>query len=152
MAGSFSDKSVIVTGAGGAIGRAAAIGFAQEGARVAVSDINRDSGAETVAQIRAAGGDALLVVGDVSKAADVEALVEQTVSVFGGLDCAFNNAGITDPNDAAWDESVFRRILDVNLISQFLCMKYQIPHLIKRGRGAIVNMSSVQGQIGRAHV
>src|SRR3546814_2437694 len=79
MAGSFSDKIVIVTGAGGAIGRAAAIGFAQEGARVAVSDINRDSGAETVAQIRAAGGDALLVVGDVSKAADVEALVEQTV-------------------------------------------------------------------------
>ncbi|HEY9544941.1 MAG TPA: glucose 1-dehydrogenase [Solimonas sp.] len=150
MAGSFSDKIVIVTGAGGAIGRAAAIGFAQEGARVAVSDINRDSGAETVAQIRAAGGDALLVVGDVSKAADVEALVEQTVSVFGGLDCAFNNAGITDPNDAAWDESVFRRILDVNLISQFLCMKYQIPHMIKRGRGAIVNMSSVQGLVSQA--
>src|SRR3546814_10476315 len=132
MAGSFSDKSVIVTGAGGAIGRAAAIGLAQEGARVAGSDINRDSGAETVAQIRAAGGDALLVVGDVSKAADVEALVEQTVSVFGGLDCAFNNAGITDPNDAAWDESVFSRILDVNLISQFLCMKYWLHHVIKR--------------------
>src|SRR3546814_19236564 len=80
-------------------------------------------------------------------------------TLFRSLDCAFNNAGITDPNDAAWDESVFRRILDVNLISQFLCMKYQIPHMIKRGRGAIVNMSSVQGlvsqadpKIGRAHV
>src|SRR3546814_7213025 len=60
------------------------------------------------------------------------------------------NAGITDPNDAAWDESVFRRILDVNLISQFLCMKYQIPHMIKRGRGAIVNMSSVQGLVSQA--
>lgn len=150
MAGSFNDKVVIVTGAGGAIGRAAALGFAAEGARVAVSDINRDSGAETVEQIRGAGGDALLVVGDVSKAVDVEALVEQTVSVFGGLDCAFNNAGITDPNDAAWDETVFRRILDVNLISQFLCMKYQIPHMIKRGRGAIVNMSSVQGLVSQA--
>src|SRR3546814_1561312 len=60
------------------------------------------------------------------------------------------NAGITDPNDAAWDESVFRRILDVNLISQFLCMKYQIPHMVKRGRGAIVNMSSVQGLVSQA--
>src|SRR3546814_14637691 len=102
-------------------------------------------------QIGSAGSDALLVVGDVSKAADVEALVEQTVSVFGGLDCAFNNAGITDPNDAAWDESVFRLILDVNLISQFLCMKYQIPHMIKRGRGAIVNMRSEEHTLNSSH-
>src|SRR3546814_14373956 len=100
--------------------------------------------------MRAAGGDSLLVVGEVSKAADVEALVEQTVSVFGGLDCAFNNAGITDPDDAAWDESVFRRILDDNLISQFMCITYQIPHMVNSGRGAIVNMSSVPGLVRQA--
>jgi NAD(P)-dependent dehydrogenase (short-subunit alcohol dehydrogenase family) len=150
MAASFQGKVVIVTGAGGAIGRAAALGFAAEGACVTVSDLNRDSGAETVELIRKAGGDALLVVGDVSKAADVEALVARTVATFGGLDCAFNNAGINDPDDAAWDEAVFRRILDVNLVSQFLCMKHQIPQMLKRGRGAIVNMSSVQGLVSQA--
>lgn len=145
----FDGKVVMVTGAGGSIGRAAALGFARDGARVTVSDLNTDSGAETVELIRAQGGEALLVTGDVSCNDDVDAMVRQTVARFGGLDCAFNNAGITHPNDSAWDEAVFRKILDVNLVSQFLCMKHQIPQMLKRGKGAIVNMSSVQGLVSQ---
>ena len=143
----FENKVVIVTGGGGSIGRAAACGFAAEGASVAVSDINPEAGAETVTEIGRSGGRALLVVGDLSREEDVQALVHQTVEHFGGIDCAFNNAGITHPEDGTWDETVFRRILEVNLHSQMLCMKHQIPHLIARGKGAIVNMSSIMGLI-----
>lgn len=150
MTGMLEGKVVMVTGAGGAIGRAAAIGCAHEGARVLVTDLNRDSAAQTLALIREAGGEAVLAVGDVARSADVEAMVRSAVEAFGGLDCAFNNAGITHPRDAEWDETVFRTILDVNLVSQFLCMKHQIPQMLKRGGGAIVNMSSVQGLVSQA--
>jgi len=146
----FMNEVVFVTGAGGAIGRAAALGFAAEGARVSVCDINAVSAAETVEMIGAQGGEALLCVGDVSLAADVEEMIQKTVKTFGGLDCAFNNAGITHPDDAAWDEAVFRKVLDCNLVSQMLCMKYQIPQMLARGKGAIVNMSSVQGLVSSA--
>lgn len=147
MPGLFANKVVIVTGAGGAIGRAAALGFAAEGGRVTVCDLNRDSALETVEMIHALGGEALVVVGDVSAAAEVEAMVQKTIAHFGGLDCAFNNAGITHPDDSAWDEKVFRKIIDTNLVSQMLCMKYEIPQMLARGRGAIVNMSSVMGLV-----
>jgi A-factor type gamma-butyrolactone 1'-reductase (1S-forming) len=143
----FEGKVVIVTGAGGAIGRASAIGFAKEGARVTVSDLNAETAAETVELIGKAGGDALLCVGDISQSADVAAMVQRTVDRFGGLDCAFNNAGITHPDDSKWDEAVFRKILDINLVSQMLCMKFEIPQLLARGKGAIVNMSSIMGVI-----
>lgn len=149
MAALFRDKVIIVTGAGGAIGRAAALGFAAEGGQVVVSDIVAASAQETVDMIRGAGGEAIAVIGDVSVAADVESLVEQSVRQYGGLDCAFNNAGITHPDDAAWDEAVYRKILDVNLVSQMLCMKFQIPRMIARGKGSIVNMSSVMGVISQ---
>ena len=149
MSGLFENKVVIVTGAGGAIGRAAALGFAAEGARVVVSDLRGDTAAETVEMIRRAGGETLLVLGDVSVAGDVEAIVQQTVDHFGGLDCAFNNAGITHPEDSTWDEAVFRKVIDVNLVSQMLCMKYEIPQMLARGKGAIVNMSSVMGLISQ---
>ena len=150
MPGLFADKVVIVTGGGGAIGRAAALGFAAAGGRVAVCDLNPDGAAETVELIRAMGGEALALLADVSVATEVEAMVRKTVDHFGGLDCAFNNAGITHPDDAAWDESVFRRIIDTNLVSQMLCMKYEIPHMLTRGKGAIVNMSSVMGLVSSA--
>lgn len=144
-----SGKVVIVTGAGGAIGRAAALEFAAEGARVVASDIVRDTAHETAEMIRGAGGEAIAVAGDVSVDADVAALVSEAVARFGGLDCAFNNAGITHPEDSKWDEAVFRRILDVNLVSQMLCMKHEIPEMRKRGKGAIVNMSSIMGVIAQ---
>lgn len=149
MRGLFIDKVVIVTGAGGAIGRAAAIGFAAQGAKVAVCDLHEEPAAETVEIIRRAGGEALLAVADVSVAEQVERMVRLTVQNFGGLDCAFNNAGITHPDDSLWDEAVFRRILDVNLISQMLCMKFEIPHMLARGKGSIVNMSSIMGIISQ---
>jgi A-factor type gamma-butyrolactone 1'-reductase (1S-forming) len=147
MARLFDNKVVIVTGAGGAIGRAAALGFAAEGARVTVSDLNADSARQTVEMIAASGGEALCMVGDVSQDADVARMVEQTVRRFGGLDCAFNNAGITHAQDGEWDEAVFRRIVDVNLTSQMLCMKHEIAQMLVRGKGSIVNMSSIMGVI-----
>lgn len=149
MSGLFNEKVIIVTGAGGAIGRAAALGFAREGGLVTVSDIERDAAAETCAQIKRQGGEPLLFVGDMSDARDVAAMTEQTVERFGGIDCAFNNAGITHPGDGEWDEAVFRRVLDVNLVSQMLCMQYEIPHMLKRGKGSIVNMSSVMGLVAQ---
>jgi NAD(P)-dependent dehydrogenase (short-subunit alcohol dehydrogenase family) len=149
MSALFAGKVVIVTGAGGAIGRAAALGFAAESAKVAVSDIRADAAAETVALIRSQGGDALSIVADVSLAKDVERMVNTTVKHYGGLDCAFNNAGITHPEDSNWDEAVFRKVLDVNLVSQMLCMKYEIPQMLARGKGSIVNMSSIMGLISQ---
>jgi NAD(P)-dependent dehydrogenase (short-subunit alcohol dehydrogenase family) len=145
----FDGKVVIVTGAGGAIGRAAALGFAAEGAKVTVCDLREEPAAATVEAIRRSGGEARLAVADVSVAEQVERMVRDTVQAFGGLDCAFNNAGITHPEDSAWDEAVYRRILDVNLISQMLCMKFEIPHMLARGKGSIVNMSSIMGVISQ---
>jgi NAD(P)-dependent dehydrogenase (short-subunit alcohol dehydrogenase family) len=147
MAKLFENKVCLVTGAGGAIGRAAALGFAAEGGRVLVTDFDRETGEETVALIAKAGGEAHFTAGDIAVDADVARIVQSAVDRWGGLDCAFNNAGITHPEDAAWDEAVFRKVLDVNLVSQMLCMKYEIPHLLKRGKGSIVNMSSIMGLI-----
>jgi NAD(P)-dependent dehydrogenase (short-subunit alcohol dehydrogenase family) len=144
----FDGKSAIVTGAGGSIGRATALAFARQGAKVAVSDLNPDSAEETANMITAAGGEAFALAGDISVDEEVRKLVSVTVERFGGIDCAFNNAGITHPEDHKWEESIFRRMLEVNLISQMLCMKYQIPEMLKRGKGAIVNTSSVQGLVG----
>lgn len=145
----FRGEAVIVTGGGGAIGRAAARAFAREGARVSVFDLQRDAAQETVELIRSAGGEAIAIAGDVSSAADVADMVKKTVDAFGQLDCAFNNAGITHPRDAEWDEAVFRKIVDVNLIGTMLCIREQMPQLLKRGKGAIVNMSSIMGLISQ---
>jgi NAD(P)-dependent dehydrogenase (short-subunit alcohol dehydrogenase family) len=146
----FAGKVVIVTGAGGAIGRAAALGFAAEGARVSVCDLREEPAMQTVEAIRQAGGEAMLAVADVSVSDEVERMVRRTVETYGGLDCAFNNAGITHPEDSMWDEAVYRKILDVNLISQMLCMKFEIPHMLARGKGSIVNMSSIMGVISQS--
>jgi A-factor type gamma-butyrolactone 1'-reductase (1S-forming) len=145
----FNGESAIVTGGGGAIGRATALAFAREGARVTVFDLHRDAAQETVALVEAAGGTAIAVVGDVASAADVVRMVEETVKRYGRLDCAFNNAGITHPEDGNWDEAVFRRIIDVNLVGTMLCIREQVAQMLKAGRGAIVNMSSVMGLISQ---
>jgi NAD(P)-dependent dehydrogenase (short-subunit alcohol dehydrogenase family) len=146
----FTGKVVLVTGAAGGIGRAAALAFAREGARVAVCDISAAGGEETVAMIRQAGGEALFIKADVSREAEVESLVAQTVSAFGRLDCAFNNAGIEEESKPLGeaDEALFDRIMAVNVKGAWLCMKHEIRQMLKQGGGAIVNTASVAGLVG----
>jgi NAD(P)-dependent dehydrogenase (short-subunit alcohol dehydrogenase family) len=146
----FAGKVVLVTGAAGGIGRAASLAFVREGARVAVCDISAAGGEETVAMIRDAGGEALFIKADVSREAEVEALVAQTVSAYGRLDCAFNNAGIEEESKPLGeaDEALFDRIMAVNVKGAWLCMKYEIRQMLKQGGGAIVNTASVAGLVG----
>jgi NAD(P)-dependent dehydrogenase (short-subunit alcohol dehydrogenase family) len=150
MAGELEGKIALVTGAGSGIGRESALAFAASRAQVLVSDVVVESGEETVAQIRAAGGEATFMRADVSQRADVEALIRQTVETYGRLDCAHNNAGIEgdlaptcDCTEANWD-----RTLAINLKGVWLCMKYEIPQMVEQGGGVIVNTSSVAGLVG----
>lgn len=148
MGGLFSDKVVIVTGAGGGIGRAGALAFAREGAKLVVADIIAETTEGVAHAIIEAGGQAIAVTGDVSKAEFAERLVAEATKAYGGVDSAFNNAGIVDEGDYTWDEAAFRRIIDINLIGIMLGMKYQIPAMLARGGGSIVNTSSVNGLVG----
>jgi NAD(P)-dependent dehydrogenase (short-subunit alcohol dehydrogenase family) len=140
----------LVSGAASGIGRAAAIAFAAEGGRVAVVDRSEADGRKTVATIEEAGGEAIFIRADVSRAADCRAMVEAAIKAHGGLDVAFNNAGIerhgyatADVEEAAWNE-----VVAVNLTGVFLAMKHEIPALLASGGGAIVNTSSVGGLVG----
>lgn len=143
----FQDKVVLITGAGSGIGRAAAILFARRGARVAVVDIQVEGGRETVAGIRAEGGTAEFFEADLSREEQVESVVAQTVTTFGGLHCAFNNAGIS-PRPGPFHElalAEWERVIAVNLTSVFLCMKHEIRHMLDAGGGSIVNTASGAG-------
>lgn len=143
-------KVAMVTGAGAGIGRATALKFAEEGARVVVSDIDREGGEETAAMVRENGGEASFVKADVSSASDVEALVAHTVQVFGRLDCACNNAGIEGKIVPLTDqpEENYDRIMRVNAKGTFLCLRAEIRQMLQNDGGAIVNLSSVAGLIG----
>lgn len=148
-------RAAVVTGAAGGIGRATAIRFAQAGARVMVSDVNVEGGEETVALIAAAGGQARFQRADVSCEDDVQALMEATLSAFGGLDWAFNNAGIIGALGGIGDCSIadFDRVVAVNLRSVFLCMKAELAIMGPRGAGSIVNTASetvLKGNAGPA--
>ena len=152
MAGRLDGKIALITGAGSGIGRASALTFAREGAKVAVADKLVDGGRETVRMVEAAGGTASFIEVDVSDAASVEAMVNATVETYGRIDCAYNNAGIEGqvaPTDSYADD-MFDRVIAVNLTGVWLCMKYEIPRLLEQGGGAIVNTASGAGLIGVA--
>jgi NAD(P)-dependent dehydrogenase (short-subunit alcohol dehydrogenase family) len=147
---SFSGKVVLVTGAASGIGRATALAFGRAGACVVVADTAVDGGHATAAMIVEAGGKALYVNANVTRAAEVEALVEKTVNYYGRIDCAVNNAGIEEPQQslADGDEAQFDRIMGVNVKGVWLCMKYQLRRMAAQGGGVIVNMGSITGLVG----
>jgi len=149
---SFAGKVAFVTGAANGIGRAAALAFAREGANVVVADVSEQGNQETARMVEELGGRALAVRCDVTRAEDVKAALDKTVETFGGLDFAFNNAGVEQPIMPAADitEEEWERIIDIDLRGVFLCMKYEIPLLLKQGGGAIVNTSSGAGVKGIA--
>jgi NAD(P)-dependent dehydrogenase (short-subunit alcohol dehydrogenase family) len=150
MAGLVQGKIALVTGGGSGIGRATALALAKEGAKVAVSDIVVAGGEETVRMITTASGEATFIKTDVAKAAEVEALIKKVVEIYGRLDCAFNNAGIEGEMTTTVDcsEENFDRTIAVNLKGVWLCMKHEIPQMLKQGGGAIVNTASVAGLVG----
>jgi NAD(P)-dependent dehydrogenase (short-subunit alcohol dehydrogenase family) len=146
----LESKTGIVTGASAGIGRATALALAAEGARLLVADTDVRGGEETVRLIGDQGGEAVFAQTDVSSPAAVTAMVDRAVERFGGLDFAFNNAGIegemattVDCTEANWD-----RVLAVNLKSVWLCMRSEIPRMLERGGGSIVNCASVAGLVG----
>lgn len=143
----FTGKVAFVTGAGSGIGRATASAFADAGAAVAAVDIAEPGMKATVEQITARGGKAIAIRCDVTNSAEIKAALDQTVAAFGRLDYAFNNAGIEQPGASIVDlsEEMLDRLLAVNLKSVFLCMKHQIPLMLKTGGGSIVNTSSGAG-------
>ena len=144
----FKNKVAIVTGGSFGIGRAAAILFAQKGAQVAIVDCIEDK--ETLDAIKSSGGEAIFIKCDISKEEEVKSMVEKTISTFGRLDFAFNNAGIEglsaithECTTENWD-----KVIGVNLKGAWLCMKYEIPYMLKQKKGSIVNTASVAGLVG----
>jgi len=150
MQGRLSGKVAVVTGAASGMGRAVAVRFAQQGARVVVSDLDESGGLETLERLRAGGGEGIWVPLDVTQEEQVEALVEQTLSTYGALQVLYNNAGINSDDGAVTDLTVERweRIHNVNLRGLFLTSKYCIPPMLTVGSGAVINVASVGGLIG----
>lgn len=147
----LANKVALITGSASGMGQAAAVLFAQEGARIVVTDVNEQAGSEIVKHIQEAGGEAVFVKADASKDEDVKALVEVAISTYGRVDVLYNNVGImpeedksvTETSELTWD-----RVMDINLKSAFLCSKYVIPHMIEQGGGSIINIASFVAFVG----
>src|SRR5881275_1011250 len=151
--GSFAGKVAFVTGAANGIGRAAALAFARAGANTVVADVSEQGNQETARMIEEQGGRALAVRCDVTRVEDLKAALDKTVEAFGRLDAAFNNAGIEPRKPAPtadYDLEEWQRIIDIDLRGVFLCMKHEIPLMLKQGGGTIVNTSSGAGVKGIA--
>jgi NAD(P)-dependent dehydrogenase (short-subunit alcohol dehydrogenase family) len=148
----FEGKVVIVTGAASGIGQSTAALYAQEGAKVVVSDVDEDGGEFTVESIKNADGEATFIRADVSSPEDCEHLVAQTVDTYGRLDYACNNAGIPGEEALTADYSVegWQKLIGINLSGVFYCMKYEIPAMLETGGGSIVNVASILSQVGFA--
>lgn len=146
----FENRVALVTGGSFGIGQATAIAFGKRGAKVVVADWMEDQEQATVNQIKLAGGEAIFIKCDVSKATEVKAMIDKTISTYNKLDFAFNNAGIEggmcmahECTEENWDKTI-----GVNLKGAWLCMKQEIPHMLKQGKGVIVNNASIAGLIG----
>jgi NAD(P)-dependent dehydrogenase (short-subunit alcohol dehydrogenase family) len=147
----MEDKVALITGGSSGIGRATAIALAKAGAKVVVSARREKEGYETVAQIKKAGGQAAFVKADVSNEVDVERLVAETLSTYGRLDVAFNNAGIEgEVGKQTHEQSLtnYKSVMDINVLGVLLSMKHEIAAMLKNGGGAIVNNASVGGLVG----
>lgn len=143
-------KIALVTGGSSGIGRAAALAFAREGAKVVIADVLIEGSEETVQIIEKSGGQAIFFKTDVSKSDEVEALIKKTAETYGRLDCAFNNAGVGGGRAATakCTEEEWDRVIEINLKGVWLCMKYEIQQMLKQAGGAIVNTASVAGLVG----
>lgn len=158
MSGKLNDKVALVTGGSSGIGRSTALLFTREGAKVVVADVNVEGGEQTIAEIEKVGGQAFFVETDVSQSDQVEHMVAATIDRYGRLDCAFNNAAdlAVSPEDRVptheYPEHRWDQVIDVNLKGVWLCLKYEIRQMLEQGGGAIVNTSSVLGQVGFRHI
>ena len=149
----FEGKVSLVTGGGSGIGRATALAFAREGAKVIVADVSEQGGKETVQMIEQAGGDAIFIKTDVSDGTEVMEMVNKAIEVYSRIDCAINNAGVEGMlvNISDYPEEMWNRVIGVNLTGVWLCMKYEIPQMLKQGGGVIINMASIFGLVGLAN-
>ena len=158
MTRDLEGKSALVTGGASGIGRATALAFAREGARVAVADIMQDAAQRTVTEIKAMGGQAMAIACDVTDDDAVKAMIAATVDAFGSLDCAFNNAGIAPYQVNAGGQKIadvapeaWRRLIDVNLTGVWLCLRHEVAQMRAQGSGGvIINTASILGLVGTA--
>lgn len=146
----LKNKVVIITGAASGIGASSALLFSREGAKVVVADVQKELGEKVVSQIKSEKGEAIFIKCDVSSEDDVKNLVSKTVEKYGRVDCAFNNAGIegAQGDTLSCTNENWQRTMEINLKGIWLCMKYEIPEMLKSGGGSIVNCSSIAGIVG----